>query len=306
MTESYNLAESVLCDLDIAILRRTGEREYELFGRVPDFYRRLFADEDGTPSCAPWEKSEMLDFFLTDAELFFSRSKSGQISSGIWQEEQVQAGRKALVALAMCCDGEHLLVLRLLSDEFTDRARILQKAREHLLERRVLHNDIEVYKHKARFDSLTSLLNRATFTETLSAEMSRASASSADLSLLMLDIDNFKSINDIYGHLAGDTVLAGLGRLLSSFLRREDIAFRYGGEEFAILAPFTPQQQAFRMAEKLRKAVAEYHFGDLPQVTVSIGCATYRLAEDAGTFISRADLGLYDAKNSGKNKVCLR
>lgn len=292
--------------LDVVVLCRTGERRYELTGPVPEFYRRLFAEDDGEPSVEPWKKSAMLDFFLHDAELFFTRNKEGSLSSGIWQEDEVQTGRQALMATAMCLEDRQVLVLRLLSDEFIDRSRILQKAREHLLERRMLHNDVETYKQKASFDDLTTLRNRASFMDLLREEMKHADGHGSELALLMIDIDNFKTINDVYGHLAGDTVLSTLGRLLRDFVRREDVACRYGGEEFAVLAPFTRQHQIIRMAEKLRAHVENSDFGDLPAVTVSVGCTTYRLGESVDNFINRADLALYDAKHGGKNTVRMR
>lgn len=307
--QECSLALSILSALDIAVLRRTGERQYALYGTVPEFYKRLFSTENGEASVTPWQHSDMLEFFLDDAEAFFSRSQGGSVgtlSSGVWQEEGVQSGRLALLATAMCMENEQVLIIRLLSDDFIDRRRILQKAREHLLERRSLHNDLEAYRHKAHFDSLTTLYNRAAFMETLEDEALRVTKDGGDLSLLLMDIDDFKGINDIYGHLAGDTVLAALGQLLCKLLRREDMAARYGGEEFAVLAPFTTQHQALRMAEKLRNGIAEYNFGALPPVTVSIGCATYKPGEVLDSFIQRADLALYDAKKSGKNLVRFR
>ncbi len=307
--EELNLAPLILSALDIAVLRRTGERTYELYGKVPEFYLRLFANEAGMPSVTPWDTSEMLTFFLDDAEVFFKRnegSKDGMLSSGIWQEEGVQQGKLALLATAMCLGKERVLIVRQLSDDFIDRRRILQKAREHLLERRMLYNDLEAYRQKAHFDSLTTLYNRAAFMEALQDEANRITRDGGDLSLLLMDIDDFKGINDVYGHLAGDTVLATLGQLLCQLLRREDMAARYGGEEFAVLAPFTSQHQALRMAEKLRNSIAEYNFGTLPQVTVSIGCAAYQAGETLDSLIQRADLALYDAKKGGKNLVRLR
>lgn len=306
MTRTAHLAESILHALDIAVLRRVAEKEYEALGRIPDFYCRLFPGEDGQPSRQPWTKSSMLDFFLHDAELFFAHSDEGSLTSGVWQEEGVQTGRHALNATALCCEKEKLLIIRLLGEEFVERSRILQKARENLLERRELHHDVEAYKQKARFDKLTSLYNRSFFDEALQAEIDHALENSSELSMLMIDIDDFKGINDVYGHLAGDTVLSLMGQLLREFLRREDIACRYGGEEFAVLAPQTLQHQAIRMAEKLRKGVADYAFGDLPSITVSIGCATFRRGESGEAFVNRADLALYDAKNSGKNMVRMR
>lgn len=301
-----NLAESILQALDIAVLCRTGERQYTAYGQVPEFYTRMFPGEPGQPCTTPGKHSAMLDFFLGEAELFFARNQSGAFSSGLWQEDGVQTGREALMATALCFGADKVLIIRVLTDEFTDRSRILQKAREQLLVRRSLCNDVELYKQKARVDALTTLVNRATFQDSLLEEIERAATSGSDLSLLLLDIDDFKGINDVYGHLAGDSVLSTLGRLLRSFLRREDIAARYGGEEFAVIAPSTMQHQAVRMAEKLRNAIAEHGFGSLPPITVSVGCATYRRGETPEQFIQRADVALYDAKANGKNIVRMR
>ena len=292
--------------LDIVILRRVGERRYEIYGSVPGFYLRLFPGQDGQPCVTPWKYSDMLDFFLDDVEVFFERNNTGSLASGIWQEEGIQTDKQALMAVAVNLEGEQALILRLLSDDFIDRSRILQKAREQLLERRVLNNDLEIYKHKARFDALTSLYNRATFMEVLQEEITRINRTGGEMALLLMDIDDFKGINDIYGHLAGDAVLSTLGQLLRSLLRGEDMAARYGGEEFAILAAYATAHQAVAIAEKTRKSIALHNFGTLPPITVSVGCATYRLGERMESFIQRADLALYDAKHNGKNKVSVR
>ena len=305
MNQDPTLALFVLSALDIAVLRRIGERRYEMYGTVPGFYTRLFPGRDEGYCVTPWDYSEMLAFFLDDAEAFFSRSiqNTSSLSSGIWQEEGLQAEGMALLATAMHLGKNQVLIVRLLSEDFVDRRRVLQKAREQLLERRMMHNDLETHRHKAHFDALSTLYSRAAFMEALQDEANRVTRDGGDLSLLLMDIDDFKGINDVYGHLAGDTVLAALGRFLSKLLRREDMAARYGGEEFAILAPFTTQQQALSMAEKLRSGIAGYNFGSLPPVTVSIGCASYKSGELLDSLIQRADLALYDAKKNGKNRV---
>ncbi len=301
-----NLAFAILNELDIAVLKRVAPREYVLLGGVPAFYDHLFPPTDSGPCLAPWEHSDMMEFFLEDAELFFARNTGGQLDSGIWQEAGVRDENQALIAAAMITEGQQVIIIRMLKDDYVERARILQKAREHLLERRMLNNDLEMYKQRSRFDSLTNLHNRGTFMEALQDEIARATVGRSDLSLLLLDIDNFKDINDTYGHLTGDAVLSSLGQLLRSYLRRGDMAARYGGEEFAIIAPYTMQGQAFRMAEKLRARIERHRFESLPPITVSIGCAAYLMGEPADSFIQRADLALYDAKRSGKNMVKLR
>ena len=306
MSSSSNIALSVLSALDIAVLRRTGKRSYVIYGEVPEFYLKIFPGENGQPCLTPWSYSDMLDFFLDDVEMFFERNSSGTLASGIWQEDGIQVEKQALMAMAIHAEDEQILIIRLLSEDFVDRSRILQKAREQLLERRMLNRDLEMYKYKARFDALTTLYNRGAFMEALQEEIARITRGGGELSLLLLDIDDFKAINDVYGHLAGDTVLSSLGQLLRALLRREDMPARYGGEEFAVIAPYTTQQQAVRMAEKVRKSIEAYTFGDLPRVTVSIGCASYHLGERLDSLIQRTDLALYNAKNSGKNMVRVR
>ena len=306
MSTETHLAHRILRTLDVAVLQRLGKREYEVYGEIPDFYLRLFPGENGRPCVTPWIHSDMLEFFLDDVEIFFERNNSGSLTSGIWQEEGLQTDKQALMATAVNLQSEQVLIIRLLKDEFIDRYLILQKAREQLLERRALNINLEKYKHKASIDALTTLHNRAAFAEALREEISRVNRGVGELSLLLIDIDNFKAINDIYGHLAGDEVLTSLGHLLRTQLRSNDLAARYGGEEFAVLAAATTIQQAVALAEKMRKNIAAFVFRSLPPVTVSIGCATYKLGESMEGLIQRADLALYDAKHNGKNRVRVR
>ncbi len=299
------LALAVLESLAIAVLRRVGPREYVFFGRMPSFYRNMFGGTPEAPNVTPWERSDMLRFFLDDAEDFFEEGSGGSLTSGTWQEDGVEEG-KALIVTALSVRGRQLLVLRYLSDDFADRSRILQKAREHLLERRMISGALEVYKHKSRFDELTTLHNRADFMEALRTATAHSAKTGAPLALLLLDIDDFKRVNDTHGHLAGDSVLSALGRLLRASLRRDDLPARYGGEEFAVLSPFSGGAQALRLAEKLRRDIAGHTFGSLPPITVSIGCTDYIGGETPESFIERADNALYDAKRTGKDRVCSR
>lgn len=306
MPDSIDLAALILREFDIAALERVAPRRYEFLGAPPQFYPRIFPEYKGRPCLTPWEHSHMLAFFLEEAEEFFDSGGEGKLSSGVWQEEGMGDGIQAMSATAMTLHGRQVLVIRQLNEDFAERANILQKARERLLERRTLCNNLEIYKQKSRYDALTSLYNKGTFTEALDAEMAKASATGNELSLLFIDIDDFKQINDTYGHLAGDAVLAAIGGLLRLHLRREDMASRYGGEEFAVLAPRTMSGQALRLAEKLCKRIAEHRLDGLPSVTVSVGCTTYLAGEDSHSFINRADLALYDAKHNGKNMARIR
>ena len=302
-----SISDSILYMLDIAVLKRTGEEQYEPVGRLPEFYKRMFPAENGQDCSSPWEHSFMLEFFLQDAEMFFMRKGEGWLHSGIWQEMDLCNFNQALAASAMTeINGDQYVIIRLLEDDFTQRVRILQKAREQLLEQRALNQDLEKYKHKSMTDALTGLLNRASFMDALSSEMSKATAIGVDLSLLFLDIDDFKLINDTHGHLVGDKVLARLGDILKGGLRVGDVSCRYGGEEFAVLAPYTTPMQAYLLGEKLRATVAACEDEGVPCVTVSVGCATYIPGESREVFLQRSDLALYDAKRNGKNQVKVR
>jgi PleD family two-component response regulator len=159
----------------------------------------------------------MLEFFHDSAENFFASQEGGILNSGSWEEESFCETNQALVAEAINFGTDQVIIVRLLKDAYTERVAVLRKAREQLLERRLLTNDLEMYKLKSRTDGLTKVLNRATFMELLAMQIARANAQqNHSLSLIMLDIDNFKNINDTYGHPAGDLVLASLGQILLS------------------------------------------------------------------------------------------
>lgn len=119
----------------------------------------------------------------------------------------------------------------------------------------------------------------------------------------MLDLDKFKSVNDTYGHQAGDEVLKELALILKTNVRESDIVGRWGGEEFIIIAPNTNMEDAVKLAEKLREKISEFKFSFAGHKTGSFGVATYRVGDDEKSLIKRADDALYHAKESGRNKV---
>lgn len=155
-------------------------------------------------------------------------------------------------------------------------------------------------------DSLTGLLNHTTTKEQIDIEISRARRTKTLLTLVMLDIDRFKSVNDTHGHLAGDRVIKGLSRLLQQRLRKTDIIGRYGGEEFAILLPDTGAHTAWRVIDEIRRGFAQLRHGagdDEFHVTFSAGLATFPECENAATLSAAADKALYAAKNGGRDRV---
>jgi diguanylate cyclase (GGDEF)-like protein len=163
----------------------------------------------------------------------------------------------------------------------------------------------EVQEHSVR-DALTGCFNRAHTVDILDAEVGRSRRSSAPLSLLMFDVDNFKTVNDTHGHLAGDAVLAAVGQRLRNILRKSDVRCRYGGDEFLVLLPETPEAGAIRVAEWIRVEIEQIRI-DAPHsipVSVSVGVASaYGGDTTTGALIERADRALYQAKAAGRNCV---
>ena len=158
----------------------------------------------------------------------------------------------------------------------------------------------------ARYDTLSGLLNRASLFAAIDTEIERAVRTSARLSGIMIDIDNFKMINDTYGHLHGDRVIAEIGRRLTEMLRKYDLAGRYGGEEFFVILPNSTLQQAYLIADRFRKRMVGDTFeiaGRRVVVTASLGVAERRFEETREEWIARCDLQMYRAKTAGRNRV---
>ena len=157
----------------------------------------------------------------------------------------------------------------------------------------------------AERDGLTSLYNRRSFDQ-YSKRVWRQSRRERDqLTIMMIDIDHFKRLNDRWGHLHGDDVLKQLAMHAQSLLRCEDMVARLGGEEFMVVLPLTPLQQCHALADRLRQAISVRDFGMGPgQVTLSIGVAEYRCGEPLTSLIERADQALYSAKDVGRDCVC--
>lgn len=155
-----------------------------------------------------------------------------------------------------------------------------------------------------RTDPLTGLANRRYCLEVLENIMSLARRHRTPLSLIMADLDLFKTVNDTYGHAGGDQVLRGFGGLLKEHCRREDLAARFGGEEFIVVLPLTDLPGAMSFAEKIRLGLEEMKWEHIKrQVTGSFGISQFHPEDTAESFIERADQALYQAKAAGRNRV---
>ncbi|MDP2211638.1 MAG: diguanylate cyclase [Candidatus Aquicultor sp.] len=162
------------------------------------------------------------------------------------------------------------------------------------------HKELE---KRALTDGLTGLFNHRYFQGHLSVEFKRASRFDRALSLLIIDIDDFKRINDTFGHTVGDNALASISAIIKDSLRETDVACRIGGEEFAVILSDTDTKEAFVIAEKLRLEVASHPFEKVGRITVSLGIATYPdHAMGKESLLEAADTAMYKAKRSGKNQ----
>ena len=157
---------------------------------------------------------------------------------------------------------------------------------------------------KAFHDNLTGLYNREKLNEFLTFEMNISSRYESPLSIILFDIDNFKAVNDTYGHISGDHVLRQLALLAQNNIRKTDIVARWGGEEFLVVAPSTALNSAKIIAENIRRTISEDNFPEVGQITCSFGVTSYIINESAEELFKRVDIALYDAKSSGKNIVC--
>ena len=177
----------------------------------------------------------------------------------------------------------------------------------------IAHNNIEAAYHDeiyrlSTIDGLTQVNNRRSFDETIEREISRCRRYGRTLSMVLIDVDHFKRINDTFGHLAGDAVLKEVASAIKKRIRKEDLLARYGGEEFAVLTPEVDLKGALAMAEKVRKVIEKHEFSfDDESIPVTISCGVSTLgkkSDGAEAMVQRADEKLYEAKEAGRNQVC--
>lgn len=154
-------------------------------------------------------------------------------------------------------------------------------------------------------DMLTGLYNRMKIEDILDNELYRAQRYDQSLSLIMLDIDFFKQVNDTFGHVTGDEVLIALAKLLQENVRRSDAVGRWGGEEFMIICPETDEESSAALAENLRRTIEEFEFKSVKHCTSSFGVTEYLPGDDVGKLFERSDMALYKSKVDGRNRVTI-
>ena len=189
--------------------------------------------------------------------------------------------------------------------------RRIEHLKIEITRRRKVENKLQksekIYKELSITDDLTQLYNSRYFYSKLQEEINRSARYKHPLSLLLVDIDDFKIVNDKYGHLEGDKVLSISGKIIKDCLRIIDSAYRYGGEEFTVILPGTGLEAAVNAAERIKKQIGVQEFStstnETVNITVSVGACQFEPEEEMKAFIKRVDSAMYKAKQEGKNRV---
>lgn len=206
------------------------------------------------------------------------------------------------------------MLVALIAQLLIDGRQSLERERRLVRTAAALREATAQLEKLAATDPLTGIWNRRAFFEAFGVEFRRAQRYGRNLSVLMIDLDNFKQANDLGGHAFGDYVLSATAKIIREHLRESDMAGRYGGEEFAVILPETDGAHAAPVAEKLRAAIEAFEFrtnrypppgGPPRHFTVSVGVASLPASEDgdSDTLMSQADTALFEAKHAGKNRV---
>ncbi len=274
-------------------------------GNPPDSWETaaLKAFAQGTPEVTGFEKLDGKEFFRLMRPFITEKSclachaaqgyRLGEIRGGISLSVPMASLRQAQISMRVALIGGHALLWLLGVVGIVVAVSNLEKAHLRII---TLVNT----------DSLTRLANRRFFTDFLEKAMAFAKRHAQPLSIIMADLDKFKAINDTYGHQAGDQVLAAFAQVMQASIRQEDLAARFGGEEFILMLPGTTLEGATLLAERLRESLENLTFPPLEtRVTASFGIAQYQPDDTFETMVKRADEGLYAAKAAGRNRVMI-
>lgn len=266
---------------NVATLRSTGYEEDRLIGKhYLDFVRPDKRDE-----AAHFFTAQITEKIKNTYSEFPVIKKDG---SEMWLGQNTQ----------MIIEDGEIAGFQAVSRDITERRRLEKELKE----------SEERYRELSIVDDLTSLNNSRHFYYRLKNEIDRIERYDHPLTLLLLDIDDFKLFNDTYGHIAGDSVLVRLGQVIKKCLRKEDSAYRYGGEEFTIILPMTTKEEGNVIAERIQSELNKENFSPVPgqtvRLTVSIGLAQYKKNEDMRVFVNRVDDLMYRGKKSGKDMIC--
>lgn len=264
--------------------------------------RRFLLQEDVERESRPFEAHAPTFGFFTYGEFFgtgrLQLLNSAMVAVGLREGEPARAARPvaetasggARPPLDDPYDSQHTRVI----------SKLLHFIKAVTTELEATNRELE---KRSMTDTLTQLANRIRLDESLEAQLSSTIRGGIPFSVILLDIDHFKRVNDTHGHLAGDSVLVAIAQALRTHIRATDRVGRWGGEEFLVICPDTDAAQATQLAERLRQAIERQAIPEVGHCTASLGVAAYRPGDDASGLIARADRALYQAKHAGRNQV---
>ena len=312
ITSSLNIHD--VYDAFVAGLREVLDVDYTMVALIDE--DELVFSAISTEVGSAWKTGSRTNLSSTPTEWIATHKKS-LLESDLIQDsifptgaEFIKRGIRSIVYLPLITKGEVIGSLTVASR----RPNAYSKAQINLLERLASQVSTSIAnsqlyakaEQRARVDELTGLFNRRHFDEVLSREINRHSRYGSILSLVFIDLDNFKSYNDTMGHLNGDKILAQIGHLIRGALRNIDLSFRYGGDEFAIILPHSSTDDAHAVTERVRNIIASETKNNRVEITASLGLASW--PSDGLTMddiIEAADRALYHAKRTGGNRTCV-
>jgi diguanylate cyclase (GGDEF)-like protein len=270
--------------------------------------RRFLMQQDVELETLPFETSAPTFGFYTFGEFYGTRHLT------LMNSTMVAVGLREGAAPARAVSEEAVpsTPVSVIHDPYANKhgriiARLMHFIQAVTLDLEAINSNLEAANREitrlSLTDQLTQLPNRARLDQALVENLELSTRYGDDFSVVLLDIDHFKQVNDTYGHLVGDTVLIELGQILAHQTRATDVAGRWGGEEFLIVAPHTSLEKAAKLAEKVRSNIASSDFSVVGYQTISLGVAAYSVGDDLDKLLGRADAALYRAKRSGRNRV---
>ncbi|MDH2433527.1 diguanylate cyclase [Pokkaliibacter sp. MBI-7] len=307
--DSPDLLEKTLQNLLLVLFEQLGRQNEELVDYLKDLNKHLQVVQRFVDSARVHQNESEQDVSafteLMQNNMGNLREHVRQAESLEWLKRQVDGRLQEL--------HSHVEDYRVAQDQRAEvwkaRYQEMQLRMKRLsTEHQRLQEQVEVQQQRMQTDALTGLPNRVAYELRMQQLLLAAHQNGQPFALLVADLDHFKTINDQYGHLAGDKVLKVIAKTLRSQLRREDMLARIGGEEFVFLLPGLSVANAAQVAEKIRVAASStgFHFrGSRVQISLSVGVATHRSSDTATQLFERADQALYKAKRSGRNQVCV-
>jgi diguanylate cyclase (GGDEF)-like protein len=320
LSTSADTMTMLLSAMDYAVFEIFGE-ELRTANSAPDWLVQFLSsncESDEILECLPFLRS-----FLSEALLFWDTATPGRLESDFWTQTTASGNEIHLLAFAVLADGRRFILLRREQQLYEEREKAQTYAHETFLQLQMiagLKKEVEDTAHALKAvnatlnqlstrDPLTGVPNRRRFEEMFEIELARAASADDVISVMFLDIDHFKKLNDTDGHRAGDDCLRSVGKLLSELMERPgDLVARLGGDEFAVLLPAIDSDAAFEIGLNLSRAIRELHIARQDpalKVTASIGIYT-RPAKSGVTMsdmLHAADGALYQAKRAGRNRV---